>query len=68
MTPVDQITTDEQPFWANLQHCELIQRELVVMSPAGFDRNEIAVLAETDTLTGGDVLPGFSVSVADIFT
>jgi Uma2 family endonuclease len=180
MTPVDQITTAEQLFWANLQHCELIQGQLVMMSPAGFDhgrfainignalanfvrarslgivvsaeagfliahapdtvrapdvafvraeripsggvkgffqgppdiaievvspndrasevtakaqdwlqagcllvwivdpetrtisvyhsRNKIAVLAETDTLTGGDLLPGFSVSVADIFT
>ena len=30
-------------------------------------RNEIAVLDETDTLTGGDVLPGFAVPVAKIF-
>ena len=31
-------------------------------------RSEISVLNETDTLTGGDVLPGFSVAVAEIFT
>lgn len=30
-------------------------------------RSEITVLSETDTLTGGDVLPGFAVPVAEIF-
>ena len=30
-------------------------------------RSEISVLNETDTLTGGDVLPGFSVPVGKIF-
>ena len=31
-------------------------------------RSEITVLAETDTLTGGDVLPGFAVPVGEVFT
>jgi Uma2 family endonuclease len=30
-------------------------------------RNEITVLTETDTLTGGEVLPGFAVPVKEIF-
>jgi Uma2 family endonuclease len=30
-------------------------------------RNEIAVLQSTDTLSGGDLLPGFSVPVSEIF-
>ena len=30
-------------------------------------RSEITVLSEADTLTGGDVLPGFSVPVGEIF-
>ena len=30
-------------------------------------RTEIAVLGASDTLTGGDVLPGFSLSVGEIF-
>jgi Uma2 family endonuclease len=32
------------------------------------DRGKALVLGSTDTLTGGDLLPGFSVPVADIFT
>ncbi len=35
MSTVDQITTAEQLFAANLPHCELIGGELVIMSPAG---------------------------------
>jgi Uma2 family endonuclease len=30
-------------------------------------RNEVMVLTRADTLTGGDVVPGFSVAVRDIF-
>ena len=30
-------------------------------------RSEIGVLSDTDTLTGGDVLPGFSVPVREVF-
>ena len=32
------------------------------------DRGKAVMLASTDTLTGGDLLPGFSVPVADVFT
>jgi Uma2 family endonuclease len=32
------------------------------------NRSEISVLAANETLSGGDVLPGFSVPVAEIFT
>jgi len=42
MATVDQITTAEQLFEANLHHCELIRGELVMMSPAGFDHGGIA--------------------------
>ena len=37
MATVDQITTADQLLEANLQHCELIRGELVMMSPASFD-------------------------------
>ena len=43
MATVDQITTAEQLFEANLQHCELIRGELIMMSPAGFDHGRFAV-------------------------
>ena len=43
MATVDQITTAEQLFQANLQHCELIRGELIMMSPAGFDHGRFAV-------------------------
>jgi Uma2 family endonuclease len=42
MATVEQITTAEQLFAANLQHCELIRGELVMMSPAGFNHGGIA--------------------------
>ena len=42
MLTVDQIRTAEQLFAANLQHCELIGGELVMMSPAGFDHGRFA--------------------------
>jgi Uma2 family endonuclease len=42
MPTVDQVTTAEQLFAANLQHCELIAGELVMMSPAGFDHGRFA--------------------------
>ena len=42
MSTVDQITTAEQLFAANLPHCELVGGELVIMSPAGFDHGRFA--------------------------
>jgi Uma2 family endonuclease len=42
MSIVEQITTAEQLLSANLQHCELIGGELVMMSPAGFDHGRFA--------------------------
>jgi Uma2 family endonuclease len=42
MATVEQITTAEQLFEASLQHCELIEGELVMTSPAGFDHGGIA--------------------------
>jgi Uma2 family endonuclease len=42
MATIEQITTAEQLLAANLQHCELIGGELVMMSPAGFDHGGIA--------------------------
>jgi Uma2 family endonuclease len=42
MATIDEITTAEQLFKANLQHCELIRGELVMMSPAGFDHGRFA--------------------------
>jgi Uma2 family endonuclease len=42
MSVVEQITTAEQLFAANLQHCELVRGELVMMSPAGFDHGRFA--------------------------
>lgn len=42
MSYVEQITTAEQLFAANLQHCELLGGELVMMSPAGFDHGRYA--------------------------
>jgi Uma2 family endonuclease len=42
MSIIQQITTAEQLFAANLQHCELIGGELVIMSPAGFDHGRFA--------------------------
>ena len=42
MSFVEQITTAEQLFAANLQHCELLGGELVMMSPAGFDHGRYA--------------------------
>ena len=42
MAAIDQITTADQLFEANLRHCELIQGEIVEMSPAGFDHCGIA--------------------------
>jgi Uma2 family endonuclease len=43
MATVDQVTTADQLFEANLQHCELIAGELVMMSPAGFDHGRFAL-------------------------
>jgi len=43
MAAIDQITTAEQLFEANLQHCELIAGELIMMSPAGFDHGHFAL-------------------------
>jgi Uma2 family endonuclease len=42
MSVVEQVTTAEQLFAANLQHCELVGGELVMMSPAGFDHGRFA--------------------------
>jgi len=42
MLTVGQITTAEQLFATNLQHCELIGAELVMTSPAGFDHGRFA--------------------------
>lgn len=42
MSTVAHITTAEQLFATNLQHCELIGGELVMMSPAGFDHGRFA--------------------------
>jgi Uma2 family endonuclease len=39
---MDQITTAEQLWTANLPHCELVAGELVMMSPAGFDHGRYA--------------------------
>ena len=42
MVVIDQITTAEQLFDANLSHCELVRGELIMMSPSGFDRGCVA--------------------------
>ena len=63
MSTVDQITTAEQLFAANLPHCELLRGELVTMSPAGFDHGRFA--SKIDTALGSHVaLHGLGVVVA----
>ena len=42
MAATAQITTAEDLFDANLQQCELLGGELIMMSPAGFDHGGIA--------------------------
>jgi Uma2 family endonuclease len=42
MVTIESITTAEQLWRANLHHCELIEGELITMSPAGFDHGGIA--------------------------
>jgi Uma2 family endonuclease len=42
MAALDQITTAEELLKANLPHCELLEGELIMMSPAGFDHGGIA--------------------------
>jgi Uma2 family endonuclease len=42
MATAAQITTADQLFEANLPHCELIEGEIVKMSPAGFDHGSVA--------------------------
>ena len=42
MATAEQITTAEELLRSNLQHCELLEGELVMMSPAGFDHGGIA--------------------------
>ncbi len=55
------ITTAEQLLNApsDLGRCELVRGELVMMSPA--------ILAEGDTLTEEELLPGFSLVVNEVF-
>ncbi len=42
MSTIANVTTAEQLLATNLQHCELIAGELVMMSPAGFDHGRFA--------------------------
>jgi Uma2 family endonuclease len=42
MLTVVHVTTAEQLIAANLPHCELVEGELVMMSPAGFDHGRFA--------------------------
>jgi Uma2 family endonuclease len=42
MATIERITTAEELFKANLQQCELLEGDLVMMSPAGFDHGGIA--------------------------
>jgi Uma2 family endonuclease len=42
MLTLEHITTAEELLKANLQHCELLEGGLVMMSPAGFDHGGIA--------------------------
>ena len=42
MSTIANVTTAEQLLATNLQHCELIGGELVMMSPAGFDHGRFA--------------------------
>ena len=42
MSTVTNVTTAEQLLATNLQHCELIAGELIMMSPAGFDHGRFA--------------------------
>jgi Uma2 family endonuclease len=42
MPTIVSVTTAEQLFAANLPHSELVEGELVMMSPAGFDHGRIA--------------------------
>jgi Uma2 family endonuclease len=42
MSTTANVTTAEQLYAANLPHCELIEGELVMMSPAGFDHGRFA--------------------------
>ncbi len=43
MSVINQITTAEQLLEANLPRCELIEGELIAMSPAGFDHGRFAL-------------------------
>jgi hypothetical protein len=42
MSTIANVITAEQLFATNLQHCELIGGEIVMMSPAGFDHGRFA--------------------------
>jgi Uma2 family endonuclease len=42
MIATAQITTADQLFEANLHHCELVEGNLIMMSPAGFDHGRFA--------------------------
>jgi Uma2 family endonuclease len=42
MVTIESITTAEQLWQADLHHCELIEGELITMSPAGFDHGRFA--------------------------
>jgi Uma2 family endonuclease len=42
MSTITNVTTAEQLLATNLQHCELVAGELVMMSPAGFDHGRFA--------------------------
>jgi Uma2 family endonuclease len=42
MVAIEQITTAEALLEATLQHCELLEGELIMMSPAGFNHGGIA--------------------------
>jgi hypothetical protein len=68
MATTEPIMTAEQLFQApDLGRCELVRGELIgTVTVYHLDHNAV-LLQSSDTLAGGDLLPGFSIAVAEVF-